>query len=623
MIYRYDLDILRAIAVIAVLLFHFYPETFSYGYLGVDLFFGLSGYLITKISYDKMRDGRFSYLEFYQGRIRRILPLAMMVSLLTVIAGSFVLISKDLLNLVDSSFSTILLIPNIYFLSVGGYFGEANELKPLLHYWSLGVEEQFYIIYPFLLLVLVRFFSSQKVLFCALLSLTAVSFYLNFWMVINNLSNPAFYLTPFRAWQFFVGALAALIWWEVHSTKKKYLLLILVTLISSFFFIPLKPVVSAAFVSFVLAIFCVVRAPAEKPQSMFSNIFIWIGKRSFSLYLWHWPVIVFAKYILVDQLSFSVKVLLIIVVFVVSHLSYLYIEEPFRRKFSFKRVIVFLSTLIILLFSTGVIIKLYDGLPNRHSHIVNSISEDIGSMYRCPVRNYVVYAGNKACLVGKNQKLKPSIALFGNSHALMYGNLFEKLVDSRKVSGMIISPNSCYLNMNINVSTHCFDIMQKNLNSLLNDTSIKTVILAQSWHENEFYNQIGQITQDQDYSSRVDGLLDVRDRLVESGKSVFIIGPIQIPHINIASFYSRQQAFPFSSEKIRTSENRSFFDDKYNKALRIMEISVGKQLIKPHEKLCDSENCYYIRDGKSLFSDSNHLSSSSEYYLRDIFNDIQ
>ena len=140
--------------------------------------------------------------------------------------------------------------------------------------------------------------------------------------------------------------------------------------------------------------------------------------------------------------------------------------------------------------------------------------------------------------------------------------------------------------------------------------------MAQSWHENEFFTEIGRITQDPSYSLRVDGLLDVRDRLVESGKLVYILGPILTPTINIASLYSRQQAFPFSSEKIRKSDLRSVFDDRYNSALRTLETKIGKQLLRPHETLCDSENCYHIRDGKSLFSDSNHLSRSSEYYLR-------
>ena len=205
--YRVEIDGLRAIAVCFVILFHFFPNLFPIGYLGVDLFFVISGYVITTQLQAKMRDSSFSFANFYTRRIKRILPLTFLVLAVTVSFGSVILLKADFARLIDSAFATATFWANIFFWRDGGYFGDADKLKPLLHMWSLAVEEQFYIVFPAIFWFLIACLKMRPVpLVVSVMVLALLS--LGGYLGLNYIGggSPAFFMMPTRAWQFGFGA---------------------------------------------------------------------------------------------------------------------------------------------------------------------------------------------------------------------------------------------------------------------------------------------------------------------------------------------------------------------------------------------------------------------------------
>jgi peptidoglycan/LPS O-acetylase OafA/YrhL len=186
--YRREIDGLRALAVSAVVLYHFWPDTFDYGYLGVDVFFVISGFLITLYIYEELSNGSFSLKNFYQRRIVRILPVTLFVLSATSFFALIILIGADYDRFIESLIASLSFTSNIYFWRDGGYFGQADSLKPLLHFWSLSVEEQFYLFFPVLFLIVFKFTKSFSVHLFVLVVLSLISLLLFLYML--RIGNP-------------------------------------------------------------------------------------------------------------------------------------------------------------------------------------------------------------------------------------------------------------------------------------------------------------------------------------------------------------------------------------------------------------------------------------------------
>ena len=250
MIYRKDIDCLRGISVLAVILYHFKFQFFSGGYLGVDIFFVISGFLITSIILEEIRLEKFSLINFYERRIRRLCPVLIIVIIITIFLFEMIYLETEIKKLLLSVISTILFYANFYFQDVGSYFSPLTEQQPLLHTWSLSIEEQFYLFFPIFLII---FFKKLNIVFmltflCALLSISLLQFggnlKFNYPYTENTLSffalpQFAFYFTLTRIWEILVGCLLALF---LYNNKKnfenKYLALLgyLLIFLSIFFF---------------------------------------------------------------------------------------------------------------------------------------------------------------------------------------------------------------------------------------------------------------------------------------------------------------------------------------------------------------------------------------------------
>lgn len=337
--YRKDIDGLRALAVVPVVLFHAGFTQFSGGFVGVDVFFVISGFLITGIIRHGMEKGHYSVREFYERRIRRILPAFVAVTLVTLLLGWWLLLPDDFKAYGTSLWSSALFGSNIAFWqSSGDYFATPSEHQPLLHMWSLSVEEQFYIFFPLLIFALYKF-KVQRFAIPFLLAIFLISLAISVYGAVY-VPVATFYLLPTRAWELLAGGLLAYgivsapqnrIQAEIENLVGLALIVASIFLLNSHSFFP-----GAAAVLPVLGAVLILHAGTGNWPTTVSNLLtLWpvrfIGLISYSLYLWHWPIIVFTRYYLVE-IGLPEMILMVLASVVVAAASWRYIEAPFRQR---------------------------------------------------------------------------------------------------------------------------------------------------------------------------------------------------------------------------------------------------------------------------------------------------
>lgn len=609
--HRSDIDALRALAVLAVIGFHFFPSVFPYGFLGVDLFFVISGYLITKLLQDQLLTNTFSYLLFYLKRIRRIFPALLVMLCITSIAAAFVLTAPDLERYAKSQLATLSFVANIYFWRTGGYFSTTDELKPLLHMWSLGVEEQFYLFFPLVLAITLKLFKTTYGRLAIIALISACSYLVNIYLTSIGGANPVFFLLPTRIWQFGFGcffAVMPLIELKRYRINSTIVFSFALLLIGANLVAPTTAIPSATFLSLGAGL---ILWNGLNQQSTLSQIcsakpIQIIGLSSFSLYLWHWPILVFLKYIYIDELSTVVLLAALIFTFAISYLSWTYIENPFRRANSIKSLLLFVASIYLILASFALLAIASAGYPGRDSNLINSISSAIDSNYRCPPSSYRLYGASRSCLIG-DAVTKPSIALLGNSHAQMYAPAIEQSLAKNKLAGLIIPLNGCLPTVDINISQDCLKMATVNYEALKNDGSIKTVVIAMTWYTDNLVDGDDKAIVDANFSYREKSILSLMHDLSKAGKSVYLVAPIAIPNFDFASQASR--ALKFNKDGIPFSIPRAEFDKKYGPLIASLSNKLGANLIKPHEVFCDKNECFFADSEGAYFSDSNHISS--------------
>lgn len=360
--YRKEIDGLRAIAILPVIWLHSGLPYLTGGFLGVDVFFVISGFLITSILLKEFEAGNFSLVKFYERRARRILPALFIVIMITSIVVPFVSGNPKFIGDYGASvLSTLFFGSNIYFWQTSGYFGSASELSPMLHTWSLAVEEQYYIFFP--LLIMVLFSSGKKVIVAALVLISIFSLLISEWGAVNSpIGN--FYLLPSRAWELMAGALASVFYLNEHLVKIRikfstYLssIGIILILVSYVLFTPstLHPTSLT-----ILPVLGTVLVLFFSEQSNFVGKFLsikllsMVGLISYSLYLWHQPVLALMKNFYSIHLTPIQISTAIALTFFLSYLTWKYVENPFRdrKKFSENKIFKY-SLASIAAFSFG------------------------------------------------------------------------------------------------------------------------------------------------------------------------------------------------------------------------------------------------------------------------------
>jgi peptidoglycan/LPS O-acetylase OafA/YrhL len=335
--YRADIDGLRAVAVLSVLLFHAGFGAFPFGFTGVDIFFVISGFLIGGHIYDEERAGRFTFLAFYGRRAKRILPALYLVICMVMLLGALVLSPRELQRAATEGVATLLSGSNLFFWWTTDYFAVASDQRTLLMTWSLGVEEQFYLVVPLLMVFLIR---SRARLLPVLATLTALSFCVACYQSVH-MREAAFYLLPARGWELFSGVLLALIATHgrieaLRSARIQNVLSwigLLLVLLPIFFlpkYVPFPGI--GAFPSVLGSALLLFASEGWANQKILSiGIMRYIGRISYSLYLWHWPLLTFTRIVLGTDLTPVESTTVLVVSFCAAAASYKWVEQPFRR----------------------------------------------------------------------------------------------------------------------------------------------------------------------------------------------------------------------------------------------------------------------------------------------------
>ena len=355
--YRAEIDGLRALAVLSVLFYHVGFELVSGGFLGVDIFFVISGYLITNILLTELRNERFSIRDFYERRARRILPALFIVILFSLPFAWFWMLPSQMKDFSQSIVSILTFSSNFLFWLETDYFSADANLKPMLHTWSLGVEEQYYIIFPLFLFFLWQRFKSKLAVIFILLTLLSLGLSEFAW---RNYPSANFYFPVFRAWELLVGGLAALAVKNKPSSNDFMSAIGLFAVILSVFMyndtIPIPSIYGLVPIigTFLIIVFAGPQTIVRKILSY--KLLAGIGLISYSTYLWHQPVIAFVKLKYLNEIDLSSSILITTVTIVLACASYIFIERPFRDK-KIISTTVFYTVLFVFwvsLFSIGI-----------------------------------------------------------------------------------------------------------------------------------------------------------------------------------------------------------------------------------------------------------------------------
>ncbi len=440
--YRADIDGLRAIAVLAVIAFHFAIGCPG-GYVGVDVFFVISGYLITGLLIKDFEDRTFSLKQFWLRRCRRILPAVFAMMIGTMALSYWLFLPYNLMQMAKSAVAQSLFVSNLNFWRDRSYFNQESDWKPLLHTWSLSVEEQFYIVLPIIFLVVLRW--KRQWLYPSIFAATLLSFILNCSTIY---ASPAatFYLLPTRAWELLAGSLLAtgaipnrsrltlqwlpvigllLIFWSVFAYDRH-------TLFPGA--AALAPVVGTMLV---IASPLDVATPVQRLLSLSPLVFV--GKLSYSLYLWHWPLLSIARYAADGELALTAKIAVLLITIVAAYLSYVWVERPIHSRrwlVSNKKLLLTLGSVWFLISATALYFYLSDGCVFRSQLAVSEAPE----IY--PLSTIQTIRGGKLPVLGDTGNGRPSFIVWGDSHAAMNMPMINELAEQRKLSGIAAAMSS-------------------------------------------------------------------------------------------------------------------------------------------------------------------------------------
>lgn len=434
--YRPDIDGLRTVAVLPVVIYHLgIKKLASGGFVGVDVFFVISGFLITGIIYNSVINGRFSVYDFYYRRIRRIMPAVSVVYIASIILSLILLFPTEQWMVSKSIVSSILFSSNIFFYSVADYFDEASKLSPVIHTWSLSVEEQFYFFVPPLMLLAFRF--GTTAVRWALVLVAAASFIAAV-LYIGHDASAVFYLLPFRAWELLAGSLLAIglisapqSRMAAEGTATLGIVLITATVL---FLTPAIDFPGWAALPPVLGAALIIYAGGGEHRTVVGRLLSWqpvrfIGMISYSLYLWHWPVIVFYPYIFgnPDHLD---RVIMLVASFILAVLSWRFVEQPFRhapqgheRSRTYKFAGAAMATIAAAALVVPLTLEHINPMPPQVEQVLaqQTHSSDSWREGRCFLTSHAVpFSGfdKAACL--RIEKGRRNVLLLGDSHAAQY-----------------------------------------------------------------------------------------------------------------------------------------------------------------------------------------------------------
>ena len=626
--YRAEIDGLRAIAVIPVILFHGGFELFSGGFIGVDVFFVISGYLITAILIKDLENNSFSLINFYERRARRILPALYFMIIISVIIGWFILTPYFYRDLFQTITATSLFLSNYLLYLKSGYFASIAELKPLLHTWSLAVEEQYYVLFPILLFFFWRFGRNTT------LWLFSILFFLSFlfclW-ALNHHPNANFLLLPSRAWELLAGCLVAFfIQKKGFLSNNLFSILGLIAILFSVFTFdsstPFPSLYTLIPVFGTVAIIVFANGTTLVARILRIRIIVGLGLISYSLYLWHQPIFSFLKHLLFAKPTYLQSLSAFVLIFIISFFSWQYVERPFRNKNKFKKKIIISSSIFIIVATLllGILGHYKIGFTNRLSTETQIISE--GSFDKNPTPfacNYLKKDNeiDQSCLLGDKKNTKPTIALIGDSHADHLIQSINKKLLSEGLTAYNFSFKNCGpVNFIDDTSDFIENLCFEKISDFLkNNKHVKKVIVSFRWVTR--LPGIGYGNFAQRYSTTLnDVILKNRSEIV--AKKLENLAGSEIKLILVYPVPEAGQDVPNYTVKKRILGEKNFtlkvpfksFKKRNKYAYNALNLVSTKDIVRvyPSKILCQETSggyCKTVLNSKSLYYDDDHLSN--------------
>jgi peptidoglycan/LPS O-acetylase OafA/YrhL len=617
--YRAEIDGLRAIAVLMVMFFHFDIGLMSGGFVGVDIFFVISGYLITNIVFTDLKSSKFSLAVFYERRARRIFPVLFAVLIASWGAASVLLIDSDMIDFSWSVIYTVFFSTNILFAKDSGYFDAPAETKPLLHTWSLGVEEQFYIIFPVLLYVLHRYWPRRLravVIVICLLSLVESS-----WLAIES-PKVAFYMLPSRFWELCLGALLALGCFPSIRNRETAEAVSLVGLAAIFGSVVTysKAMVFPGMSALVPCVGAAMIIHADIPDGLASRLLSarplrFIGLISYSLYMWHWPIIVFLGFVFLDKPSGAQSVMAILASVAVAAMSWRYIEQPVRNRSIVGRVALFStsSAAMAAMIAAGALGIAAQGWAGRLSPLARAMAASASDF--SPRRKECHSGENRIvpplapCVYGA--KAPPTVAIWGDSHAVELAFALGEVANAHGRSLAHFSYSACPPALEFAPARRsgCSNWNSQVIDAIRSMPQIETVILI-AFYTSSHYNN----------SAIMPGIERTVQQLLLMNRHVVMVYPIPTPSANVPILLARAVAVRSAPDKISISERQYLDQNKpVISVLNDLTSRPGVDRVNPQGLFCARGDCVISVDGKPAYFDDNHLSVTGARHLSKAF----
>ncbi|MCB0404832.1 MAG: acyltransferase [Bdellovibrionales bacterium] len=636
--YRPEVDGLRAIAVLSVILYHAKFSRFAGGFVGVDIFFVISGYLITSILLWEIRAGTFSLVGFIERRVRRIFPALAVMLTVSTLAAYHLLEPMRLTRFCSSVVAVLGFSANLYFIRNHGYFEPDPDYFVLLHTWSLGVEEQFYLFLPMLLVFLSRRDSIRKFV---LAGIGAFSFVLCIWASTRSeYSALNFYSLPTRAWELLLGSLVAFV--PMHRVKlsRKYSRISRVLgglgLVAVFYSVlrldgddpfPNWSALLPTLGTVALLLFESAKTPIGRVLS--HPALVGIGLISYSAYLWHQPVFLFVRALNAGVLSRWQYGVLSLVALAVGFLSWRFVEKPFRNRERFSRAQIFGASagIALALALTALSIRQSEGFTDRVRPVQEFFDSAVPATEmrkKCHLEDLAQSASYSGCKLFSE---RPAWASFGDSHVVEPANALAAKLGRHGQGIWHFSFSGCGVR-SLLFEHRCSAVFRRSLNQILNDPYVKNVFLgfryARDWHDTplsraeDYYTRWEKIENIESRRQSETAMRELIKRLGAAGKRIILMYPIaEYPDSITDALYSHR----FSTKLDEAlSIPREWVEARNAETIKFLDtLADGAGIVRliPFDVFCDKTVCKRTFNGKSMYYDDDHLSPSGAARLID------